>query len=104
MASGPSFLYVTTEDSKAVCDFCASSTGKKDQVVMDSSAQATTSSWGVTLTEQEKQEVIASEQLRFTAAISKVMSKELAPLLAAGKETQAKPNVYRVCREGSIEG
>ena len=52
----------------------------------------------------EGEEVISPEQLRFTAAISKAMSKELAPLLAGRDQTQAKPSVYRGSKEGSIDG
>ena len=49
-------------------------------------------------------EVISPEQLRFTAAISKAMSKELAPLLAGRDLAQTKPNVYRGSKDGSIDG
>ena len=52
----------------------------------------------------EGEEVISSEQLRFTTAISKAMSKELAPLLAGRDQTQAKPSVYRGSKEGCIDG
>ena len=52
----------------------------------------------------EGEEVISPEQLRFTAAISKAMSKELAPLLAGRDQTQAKPSVYRGSKESSIDG
>ena len=48
----------------------------------------------------EGEEVISPEQLRFTAAISKAMSKELAPLLAGRDPTQARPSVYRGSKEG----
>ena len=49
-------------------------------------------------------EVISPEQLRFTAAISKAMSKELAPLLAGRDLAQTKPSVYRGTKDGSIDG
>ena len=52
----------------------------------------------------EGKEVISPEQLRFTVAISKAMSKELAPLLAGRDPTQARPSVYRGSKEGSIDG
>ena len=51
-----------------------------------------------------REEVFSPEQLRFTAAISKAMSKELAPLLAGRDPTQARPSVYRGSKEGSIDG
>ena len=47
--------------------------------------------------------MISPEQLRFTAAISKAMSKELAPLLADRDPTQARPSVYRGSKEDSID-
>ena len=47
--------------------------------------------------------MISPEQLRFTTAISKAMSKELAPLLAGRGHTQARPSVYRGSKEGSID-
>ena len=42
--------------------------------------------------------------LRFTAAISKAMSKELAPLLAERDLAQTRPDVYRGSKDGSIDG
>ena len=51
----------------------------------------------------EEGEVVSQEQLRFTAAISKAMSKQLAPLLAGRDPTQTRPNVYRGSKEGSID-
>ena len=52
----------------------------------------------------EEAEIISPEQLRFTAAISKAMSKELAPLLAGRDLAQTRPNVYRSSKDGSIDG
>ena len=56
--------------------------------------QATRGSLDYSPDPSEGEEVISPEQLRFTAAISKAMSKELAPLLAGRDQTQAKPSVY----------
>ena len=47
-------------------------------------------------------EAISPEQLQFTAALSKAISKELAPLLAGRDPIQARPSVYRGSKEGSI--
>ena len=85
---------------------CASSTRKKDEIA-DLSIQATLGSHDRTREEEAKAdegEAISPEQLRFTAAISKAMSKELAPLLAGRDLAQARPNVYRGSKEGSIDG
>ena len=84
---------------------CASSTRKKDEIA-DLSKQATFGTHdrtreGETKTEDE---AISPEQLRFTTALSKAMSKELAPLLAGRDLAQARPNVYRGSKDGSIDG
>ena len=108
--SGPDCLYLTADLS---ADHglpsgtpCASSTRKKDEIT-DLSMQATHVSHDRTREVEakvEEGEAISPEQLRFTAAISKAMSKELAPLLAGRDLAQARPNVYRGSKEGSIDG
>ena len=100
-ASGPDSLYWTADLS---ADHglpsgtpCASSTRKKDEIA-DLSIQVTLGSHDRTREGEakvEEGEAISPEQLRFTAAISKAMSKELAPLLAGRDLAQARPNVYR---------
>ena len=107
--SGPDSLYFTADLS---ADHglpsgtpCASSTRKKDEIE-DLSMQATHGSHDRTReveTKVEEGEAISPEQLRFTAAISKAMSKELAPLLAGRDLAQARPNVYRGSKDGSID-
>ena len=64
---------------------------------MHLSVQATQGSDDATrdLEPKEEVEVISIEQLRFTAAISKAMSKELAPLIAGRDLAQTRPTVYR---------
>ena len=108
--SGPDSLYWTAdlsaEHGLPSGTPCASSTRKKDEIA-DLSIQATLGSHDRTREEEAKAdegEAISPEQLRFTAAISKAMSKELAPLLAGRDLTQARPNVYRGSKEGSIDG
>ena len=97
--SGPNSLYLTAD--LTACDGmpsgtpCASSTRKKEET-MDLSVQATHSSDDGTDEVEPKEgeaAVISPEQLRFTAAISKAMSKELAPLLAGRDLAQTRPNV-----------
>ena len=51
----------------------------------------------------DEREVTSLEQLRFTAALSKAMSKELVPLLAECHTIQARPSVYRGSKEVSID-
>ena len=108
--TGPDSLYLTA-DSSADHGLpsgapCASSTRKKDEIA-DLSMQATHGSHDRTREVEakvEEGEAISPEQLRFTAAISKAMSKELAPLLAGRDLAQARPNVYRGSKDGSIDG
>ena len=108
--SGPDSLYWTAdlsaEHGLPSGTPCASSTRKKDEIA-DLSIQATLGSHDRTREEEAKAdegEAISPEQLRFTAAISKAMSKELAPLFAGRDLAQARPNVYRGSKEGSIDG
>ena len=108
--SGPDSLYLTADLS---ADHglpsgtpCASSTRKKGEIA-DLSIQATLGSHDRTREGEakvEEGEAISPEQLRFTAAISNAMSKELAPLLAGRDLAQARPNVYRGSKDGSIDG
>ena len=83
--SGPHSLYLTADltanDGMPSGTPCASSTRKQEET-MDLSVQATHGSDdGTDEVEPKEGEAISPEQLRFTAAISKAMSKELAPLL-----------------------
>ena len=108
--SGPDSLYLTADLS---ADHglpsgtpCASSTRKKDEIA-DLSIQATLGSQDRTRAGEakvEEGEAISPEQLRFTAAISKAMSKELAPLLAGRDLAQARPNVYRGSKTDPLMG
>ena len=108
--SAPESLYLTA-DSSAEHGLpsgtpCASSTRKKDEIA-DLSIQATLGSHDRTRegeTKAEEEEAISPEQLRFTTALSKAMSKELAPLLAGRDLAQVRPNVYRGSKDGSIDG
>ena len=108
--SGPNSQYLTADltafDGMPSGTPSASSTRKKEET-MDLSVQATHGSDNGT-DEMEPKEgaaaIISPEQLRFTAAISKAMSKELAPLLAGRDLVQTRPNVYRGSKDGSIDG
>ena len=62
-------------------------------MVGDLSIQATKGSRDNSPTASEEGEVISPEQLRFTGAIYKAMSEELAPLLAGRDPSQARPSV-----------
>ena len=108
--SGPHSLYLTADltvnEGMPSGTPCASSTRKKEET-MDLSVQATHGSDDGTDEVEPKEgeaEAISPEQLKFTAAISKAMSKELAPLLAGRDLAQTRPNVYRGSKDGSING
>ena len=104
--SGPDSLYLTADDGMPSSTPCASSTRKKEETA-DLAVQATHGSEGGAREVEprdEEAEIISPEQLRFTAAISKAMSKELAPLLAERDLAQTRPNVYRGSKDGSIDG
>ena len=76
--TGTDSLYLTASEGVLAGNPCACSTRKEDQLVEDLSIQATKGSGENSLTASEEGEVISPEPLRFTAAISKAMSKELA--------------------------
>ena len=105
--TGPNLSFLTADSGEPSGTPCASSTRKKEQATMDQSVEATHGS-DSTADDPEHQNVaenvISPEQLRFTAAMSKAMSKELAPLLAGRDLAQTKPSVYRGSREGSVDG
>ena len=54
-------------------------------------------------TSDTKSDLISPEQLKFTEAISKVMSKELAPLIANRDQTAVRPTAYRGSKDGTID-
>ena len=109
MSSRPSSSYLPADNGIPTGNLCASNTRKKEKEtndLVDLYIQATQGSDDVTRDPEPKDEtdVISPEQLRFTAAISKAMSKELAPLLAGRDLAQARPSVYRGSKDGSIDG
>ena len=89
--AGLTSMFLTASEGIPTGDPCASSTRKKTDVNGELSMQATRGSRDNSPAPSEEEEAISREQLRFTAAISKAMSKELAPLLAGRDPTQARP-------------
>ena len=102
--AGITSMFLTASERVPTGDPCASSTRKRDDVNGELSMQATRGSRDNSPAPSEEGEVVSQEQLRFTEAISKAMSKELAPLLAGRDPTQVRPSVYRGSKEGSIDG
>ena len=82
-------MILTASEGMPTSNPCTSSTRKRDTLNGDLSMQATKGSQGNSPAPVEEGEIISPEQLRFTAAISKAMSKELAPLLAGRDPSQA---------------
>ena len=80
--AGTNSLFLTASEGMLTGKPCASSTRQKDNANGELSVQATRGSQDNSPAPSEGEEVTSPEQLRFTAAISKAMSKELAPLLA----------------------
>ena len=54
-------------------------------------------------TDDTRDELISSEQLKFTEAISKAMSKELANSSANHDQTAVRPTTYRGSKDGTID-
>ena len=79
--TGTGSMFLTSSEGVLAGNPCASSTRKKDNPNRDLSMQATKVSRDNSPAASNVGEVISPEQLRFTAALSKAMSKELAPLL-----------------------
>ena len=85
---------------------CASSTLKKKVTAMDTTNDSTKSTRGSSrarplAVEGQK---ISPDLLRFTEAISKVLSNELAPLIQSGDQTRNRPTIHRNTTNGSIVG
>ena len=84
---------------------CASSTKRKYYIVIDTIDDSINSTRESSVIEPaaKKEEIITPEQLGFTAATSKAMSKELAPLIARRDQTRARPTVYKSTKDGTVD-
>ena len=54
-------------------------------------------------TDDPKDELISPEQLKFTGAISKTITKALAPLIANRDQTAVRPTLYKGSKDGTVE-
>ena len=54
-------------------------------------------------TDDPKDELISPEKLKFTEAMSKVMAKELAPLIANRDQTAVRPTLFEVRKTGLLK-
>ena len=100
---GTTCMLLTASEGMPTSNPYASSTRKRDALNGDLSMQGTKGSRENSPAPRKEGEIISREQLRFTAAISKAVSKELSPLLAGRDPSQARPSVYRRSKEGSID-
>ena len=85
---------------------CASSTRRREVIISENTDYSINSTRGSSvlppaITEEAP---ISPEQLRFTEAISKAMSKELAPLIANRDQTRVRPTVYKGTKDGTVDG
>ena len=102
--TGTDSIFLLASEGVLAGNPCASSTRKKDQVVGDLLVQATRGSRNNSPVVRDEGETTSPEHLRFNAAFSKAMSKELAPLLACRDSSLSRPSVYCGHKEGSIDG
>ena len=84
----------------------ASSTRRKEVIIPENTDDSVNSTRGSSIPPPAiTEEVhISPEQLRFTEAISKAMSKELAPLIANRHQTRVRPTVYKGTKDGTVDG
>ena len=75
-------LYLTAEEGVPVGNLSATTFSKKDHLVGDLSVQAANESNDTSPAWSDDGDAITPEQLQFTTAISRAMSKDLVPLLA----------------------
>ena len=97
-------MFLTASEGMLAGNPCDSSARKKVALNGDLSMQPTRGSRDNSPAPSEEGEVISPEQLRFTAALAKAMSKQLALFLAGRDPAQARPSVYRGSKEGSFDG
>ena len=84
---------------------CASSTRRREVIISENTDDSIISTRGSSVLPPATTEEapISPEQLRFTA-ISKAMSKELAPLIANRDQTRVRPTVYKGTKDGTVDG
>ena len=85
---------------------CASSTRLRENTTPENADESVNSTRGSSLPPPTTTEdvLISPEQLGFTEAISKAMSKELAPLIANRDQTKVRPTMYKGTKDGTVDG
>ena len=85
---------------------CASSTRRREVIIPENTDDSINSTRGSSIPPPviTEEAPMSPEQLRFTEAISKAMSKELAPLIANRDQTRVCPTVYKGTKDGTVDG
>ena len=98
--------FQTADDGLPPGNTCASSTRRKEVTIPENTDDSINSTRGSSLPPPAAAEEapISLEQLRFTEAISKAMSKELAQLIATRDQTRVRPTIYKGTKDGTVDG
>ena len=85
---------------------CASSTRRREVIISENTDDSINSTRGSSIPPPAiiEEAPISPEQLRFTEAISKAMSKELAPLIANRDQTRVRPTIFKGTKDGTVDG
>ena len=98
--------FQTANDELPPGNPCASSTRRREVTLPENTDDSVNSTRGSSIPPPaiSEEAPISPEQLRFTEAISKAMSKELAPLIAIRDQTRVRPTVYKGTKDGPVDG
>ena len=98
--------FQTADDGLPSGNPCASSTRRREVTIPEHIDDSVNSTRGSSIPPPAitEEAPISPEQLRFTEAISKAMSKELAPLIANRDQTRVRPTVYKGTKDGTVDG
>ena len=98
--------YHTADNELPPGNPCASSTRRREATILESADDSINSTRGSSLLPPPTNEEvpISQEQPRFTEAISKAMSKKLAPLIANRDQTRVRPTSYKGTKGGTVDG
>ena len=96
----------TAKDELPPSNPCASSTRRNEKLTNGTFDESIKSTRASSLDPPAANEdiLISTEQLKFTEAISKAMSEQLAPLIADGHQIRTRPTVYKDTEDGTGDG
>ena len=98
--------YHTADNELPPGNPCASSTRRREATIAENADDSINSTRGRSLLPPptDVEVPISQEQHRFTEALSKVMSKELAPLIANRDQTRVRPTIFKGTKDGTVDG